>query len=263
VVGRRSGAAGAAYAAALGAVLIAACPPSGAAADVRPPRAQYDISVEARFRFRFATDGQLPLLAGYAAAVISSVDWFRRPSSRCCAGRGARRNRRNPRGTRVFADSRRGTSPGTAPGERADRRLRDRRQGDRGEIRTEFCGKCRVSAAQGLHCEKGGLMSLLRPGETGPTEAKWDAISKAMQRASSPREGYARGRLRASPPVVFSCPRGDRPHRSLAFTAAIEHLPSLAWRAGTHPGSRAPRSGTPEPPRLACLLPRRADSGGT
>jgi hypothetical protein len=108
VVGRRSGAAGAAYAAALGAVLIAACPPSGAAADVRPPRAQYDIPVEARFRFRFATDGQLPLLAGYAAAVISSVDWYRRPSSRCCAGRGARRNRKNPRGTRVFADSRRG-----------------------------------------------------------------------------------------------------------------------------------------------------------
>lgn len=35
--------------------------------------------IEPRFRFRFATDGQIPLLAGYPAAVLSSVDWYRTP----------------------------------------------------------------------------------------------------------------------------------------------------------------------------------------
>jgi hypothetical protein len=37
------------------------------------------IEIERGMRFRFATDGQLALLAGYPAAVLSSVDWYRAP----------------------------------------------------------------------------------------------------------------------------------------------------------------------------------------
>jgi hypothetical protein len=33
------------------------------------------------FRYRMATDGQVPLLAGYPAAVISSMDWYKAPSN--------------------------------------------------------------------------------------------------------------------------------------------------------------------------------------
>jgi Zn-dependent M28 family amino/carboxypeptidase len=53
-------------------------PPAPADALARAA-AQLGIEVERRMRFRFATDGQLPLLAGYAAAVLSSVDWYRAP----------------------------------------------------------------------------------------------------------------------------------------------------------------------------------------
>jgi hypothetical protein len=53
-------------------------PPAPADALARAA-AQLGIEVERGMRFRFATDGQLPLLAGYAAAVLSSVDWYRAP----------------------------------------------------------------------------------------------------------------------------------------------------------------------------------------
>ena len=33
------------------------------------------------FRYRLATDGQVPLLAGYAVAVISAMDWYKAPSN--------------------------------------------------------------------------------------------------------------------------------------------------------------------------------------
>ena len=32
-------------------------------------------------RYRLATDGQIPLRAGYATAVISSIDWYKAPSN--------------------------------------------------------------------------------------------------------------------------------------------------------------------------------------
>jgi hypothetical protein len=41
--------------------------------------ARLGIPLEPGFRFRFATDGQLPLLAGHPTAVIASVDWYRTP----------------------------------------------------------------------------------------------------------------------------------------------------------------------------------------
>jgi hypothetical protein len=37
------------------------------------------IAVERGVRFRFATDGQLPLRSGYPTAAIGSVDWYRAP----------------------------------------------------------------------------------------------------------------------------------------------------------------------------------------
>jgi hypothetical protein len=33
------------------------------------------------FRYRLATDGQVPLRAGYETAVISSIDWYKAPSN--------------------------------------------------------------------------------------------------------------------------------------------------------------------------------------
>jgi hypothetical protein len=33
------------------------------------------------FRYRLATGGQVPLLAGYPVAVISSMDWYKVPSN--------------------------------------------------------------------------------------------------------------------------------------------------------------------------------------
>lgn len=33
------------------------------------------------FRYRLATDGQVPLLAGYPVAVLSSMDWYKAPSN--------------------------------------------------------------------------------------------------------------------------------------------------------------------------------------
>jgi hypothetical protein len=43
---------------------------SDAGVQLRPP-----------FRYRLATDGQVPLLAGYPTAVISSMDWYKAPSN--------------------------------------------------------------------------------------------------------------------------------------------------------------------------------------
>jgi hypothetical protein len=40
---------------------------------------QLGLEVERGMRFRFATDGQLPLRAGYPTAAIGSVDWYRAP----------------------------------------------------------------------------------------------------------------------------------------------------------------------------------------
>jgi peptidase M28-like protein len=37
------------------------------------------IPIEPRFRFRFATDGQVALLAGYPVATVASIDWYRAP----------------------------------------------------------------------------------------------------------------------------------------------------------------------------------------
>jgi hypothetical protein len=53
-------------------------PAEPAATLVRCAR-EASFEVERGFRFRFATDGQLPLLRGYPAAVLSSIDWYRAP----------------------------------------------------------------------------------------------------------------------------------------------------------------------------------------
>jgi hypothetical protein len=43
-------------------------------------RAAGDLGIAVEpFRFRFATDGQLPLLAGYRTGVVASVDWYGAP----------------------------------------------------------------------------------------------------------------------------------------------------------------------------------------
>jgi hypothetical protein len=39
------------------------------------------ISLRTPFRYRLATDGQIPLRAGYPTAVISSMDWYKAPSN--------------------------------------------------------------------------------------------------------------------------------------------------------------------------------------
>jgi hypothetical protein len=41
----------------------------------------HGIRLHEPFRYRLATDGQVPLLAGYPVAVISSMDWYRAPSN--------------------------------------------------------------------------------------------------------------------------------------------------------------------------------------
>lgn len=43
--------------------------------------AQNRISMRAPFTYRLATDGQIPLRAGYPTAVISSMDWYMTPSN--------------------------------------------------------------------------------------------------------------------------------------------------------------------------------------
>src|SRR5690349_10542829 len=55
----------------------------------------------------------------------------------------------------------------------------------------------------------------LRPGETGPAEAKRERVSKATSRASE-REGYAHGRHRTPSPVVFRCPGSSAPPLTVA-----------------------------------------------
>jgi hypothetical protein len=39
------------------------------------------IALHDPFRYRLATDGQVPLRAGYETAVISSIDWYKAPSN--------------------------------------------------------------------------------------------------------------------------------------------------------------------------------------
>jgi putative aminopeptidase FrvX len=39
------------------------------------------ISLRKPFTYRLATDGQVPLRAGYPTAVISSMDWYKAPSN--------------------------------------------------------------------------------------------------------------------------------------------------------------------------------------
>jgi hypothetical protein len=39
------------------------------------------IDLHQPFRYRLATDGQVPLRAGYPTAVISSMDWYKAPSN--------------------------------------------------------------------------------------------------------------------------------------------------------------------------------------
>ena len=41
---------------------------------------EHAIPLHKPFRYRLATDGQLPLRAGYPAVVISSIDWYKAPS---------------------------------------------------------------------------------------------------------------------------------------------------------------------------------------
>ncbi len=42
---------------------------------------EHGIALREPFRYRLATDGQVPLRAGYPAAVISSMDWYKAPSN--------------------------------------------------------------------------------------------------------------------------------------------------------------------------------------
>jgi hypothetical protein len=42
---------------------------------------QAGIPLRDPFRYRLATDGQVPLRAGYATAVVSSMDWYKAPSN--------------------------------------------------------------------------------------------------------------------------------------------------------------------------------------
>jgi hypothetical protein len=43
--------------------------------------AEREIPLHPPFRYRLATDGQIPLRAGYPTAVISSIDWYKAPSN--------------------------------------------------------------------------------------------------------------------------------------------------------------------------------------
>lgn len=42
--------------------------------------AAHGVRLRSPFRYRMATDGQVPLLAGYPVAGISSMDWYKAPS---------------------------------------------------------------------------------------------------------------------------------------------------------------------------------------
>jgi hypothetical protein len=42
---------------------------------------QHGLPLHPPFRYRLATDGQVPLRAGYPTAVISSIDWYKAPSN--------------------------------------------------------------------------------------------------------------------------------------------------------------------------------------
>jgi hypothetical protein len=42
---------------------------------------QHGLALHKPFRYRLATDGQLPLRAGYPAAVLSSIDFYKAPSN--------------------------------------------------------------------------------------------------------------------------------------------------------------------------------------
>jgi hypothetical protein len=42
---------------------------------------EYRVALHEPFRYRLATDGQVPLRAGYPTAVISSIDWYKAPSN--------------------------------------------------------------------------------------------------------------------------------------------------------------------------------------
>lgn len=42
---------------------------------------EHDVELRQPFRYRLATDGQVPLRAGYTTAVISSMDWYKAPSN--------------------------------------------------------------------------------------------------------------------------------------------------------------------------------------
>lgn len=48
-------------------------------ASLRREAERLGVALEPDFRFRFATDAQLPLLAGHPTAVLASVDWYRTP----------------------------------------------------------------------------------------------------------------------------------------------------------------------------------------
>jgi hypothetical protein len=43
--------------------------------------AESGVSLRSPFRYRLATDGQVPLQRGYPVAVISSMDWYKAPSN--------------------------------------------------------------------------------------------------------------------------------------------------------------------------------------
>jgi hypothetical protein len=43
--------------------------------------AEAGVPLREPFRYRLATDGQVPLRAGYPVAVISSMDWYKAPSN--------------------------------------------------------------------------------------------------------------------------------------------------------------------------------------
>jgi hypothetical protein len=55
--------------------------PSGLIETLTGLAAQTGVRLRNPFRYRMATDGQVPLLAGYPVAVISSMDWYKAPSN--------------------------------------------------------------------------------------------------------------------------------------------------------------------------------------
>jgi hypothetical protein len=55
--------------------------PTGLIATLTRIAAENGVSLRAPFRYRLATDGQVPLLGGYPVAVLSSMDWYKAPSN--------------------------------------------------------------------------------------------------------------------------------------------------------------------------------------